>query len=104
MKDLKQGVAVQNMTSTNGNKVANQFIIDTATKDGSYITFQSYEATICKYYIFSNKLILNDNIWDYSNTTRKYFKQFIDEHTPFTYETKKQFEELIKSSDNIEVL
>lgn len=65
---------VDNMTSPNGNKVANQFIID----DGHRTVFQSYESTIA--------VINRDNMtieihpsWDYSRTTGKYKNIFFDE-------------------------
>ena len=57
---------VQNMTSNNGNKIANQFVI--YTDNGSI--FQSYNSTIVK--IDSGKTYLDKNTWDYSKTTGKY--------------------------------
>ena len=46
-------------------------------------------------------LHLNSDMWDYSNTTRKYFKKFINDFTNLTYDTKAKFLSLIDSSDNI---
>jgi len=79
---------VQNMTSNNGNKVANQFVIYTDT--GSI--FQSYNSTIVK--LDSGKTYLDINKWDYSKTTGKYRNIFLNEK-------KKDTEEKIKSGQYI---
>lgn len=63
---------VENFTSSNGNKVANQFKLFLA----SGVAFQSYSSMIaCKVY-GSNKVYLSES-WDYSNTTMKYLKDFL---------------------------
>lgn len=93
---------VENITNSNGNKVPNQFIITQDTHGIYSISFQSYETEICTY---SNGVLhLQSNNWDYSNTTRKYFKQFVNKYTYFTYEDKKQFLKEIKNNDLIKVL
>ena len=79
---------VQNMTSNNGNKIANQFVI--YTDNGSI--FQSYNSTIVK--IDSGKTYLDVNTWDYSRTTGKYRNIFLNE-------TKKDTEAKIKSGQYI---
>ena len=61
---------VTNMTSKNGNKIANQFIIE--TEDAIY--FQSYDTIIAKK--TDGKLILDEDKWDYSRTTAKYRNMF----------------------------
>ena len=65
---------VQNMTSNNGNKIANQFVIYTDT--GSI--FQSYNSTIVK--IDSGKIYLDESKWNYSTTTGKYRNIFLNEN------------------------
>jgi len=75
----------------------NQFII----KHNQTITFQSYETTICKMDYLTNKLILNKSNWDWSNTTRNHFKEFINIHTPYNYQNKKQWQKEINQNDNI---
>jgi len=68
---------VQNMTSANGNKIANQFIIF----DSESTVFQSYDSVIVKTG-FENGMrytILDENKWDYSVTTGKYRNQFLGE-------------------------
>ena len=100
---------VENIKSPRGNKVANQFVIHSLRKMPDLktmhcISFQSYTSDICYIVYQFNTLRLFGNMWDYSYTTRKYFKQFINEFTPYTYETKAQWEKEIKENDNIEVL
>ena len=65
--------SVENMTSSNGNKIANQFIIRT----GKSTIFQSYNSTIVKR---TNKNVYLDSYyWDYSKTTSKYRNMFLGE-------------------------
>ena len=66
---------VENFTSTNGNKIANQFIITTKRK----IIFQSYDSIIAMRSLNTNKVTLDKNYWDYSVTTGKYRNQFLGE-------------------------
>ena len=61
------------MTSTRGNKVANQFIIN--DKGEEY--FQSYRSIIAKK--SQGKIYLDEYYWDYSTTTGKYRNQFLNE-------------------------
>lgn len=71
---------VKNMTSRNGNKVANQFIIK---EDRGACYFQSYDSIIVK--IEKNGKILLDVItWKYSITTSKYRSLFLNESTKET--------------------
>ena len=61
---------ISNMTSSNGNKVPNQFIID----NGNKTVFQSYKTIVA---VKENgKVILDSKALEYSNTTLKYLKQF----------------------------
>jgi hypothetical protein len=65
---------VKNLTSSNGNKIANQFELWT---DEARI-FQSYDSTIVK--IMDNGTVyLDEYYWDYSVTTGKYRNQFLGE-------------------------
>jgi len=94
MKDLK--VKVENMTSSNGNDVPNQFII--TTDKGEY--FQSYNSIIAfipkgnfteeQHKKGLNKIQLDSNTWDYSRTTGKYRNQFLGEDKK---ETEKKIKE-----------
>ena len=72
---------IENMTSTNGNKVANQFII---TDDRDNVYFQSYNSIIVKqdFDVIGEgevKTYLDKKYWNYSNTTGKYRNIFLNE-------------------------
>ncbi len=91
---------VQNMTSSNGNKIANQFIVtdDENEMSGNCVQyFQSYDSVIAKIGKFEagkrdRQVWLDVNKWDYSKTTGKYRNQFLGE-------TKKETEAKIKSGE-----
>lgn len=75
---------VKNLTSVNGNKIANQFEIT----DGNRRIFQSYDSVIC---IIENGIVtLDECYWNYSVTTSKYRNIFLGESAK---ETKKKIEE-----------
>ena len=77
---------VLNMISSNGNKVPNQFIIESDNKT----VFQSYNTIVA---IKENgKVILDSKALEYSNTTLKYLKQFLN-----TNESKKSLYAKIES-------
>ena len=80
---------VQNMTSSRGNTVANQFIVT----DNGRTYFQSYDSVIaCKN--VSGNIELDSYYWDYSVTTSKYRNQFLGE-------TKKETRAKIDSGEYI---
>lgn len=93
---------VQNMTSSKGNKIANQFIIkeDENEMSGNAIEyFQSYNTVIAKRDKFragveKRQVWLDERAWDYSKTTGKYRNIFLGE-------TKKETEAKIKSGEYI---
>ena len=66
------------MTSTNGNKVANQFTI---TDDNGNTFFQSYKSIIVKINSGDGNydVELDKKYWNYSNTTGKYRNIFLNE-------------------------
>jgi len=66
---------VENITSNNGNKIANQFII--YDSDGSKY-FQSYNSVIAKIDP-ANNITLDQKYWNHSNTTGKYRNIFLEE-------------------------
>ena len=73
---------IQNMTSSKGNKVANQFIIF----DSESTYFQSYKSIIVKTTFEDDERVvyLDENYWDYSKTTSKYRNMFLGETTKET--------------------
>lgn len=77
---------ISNMCGNNGNQVPNQFIIDSGNKT----IFQSYQTIVA---IKENgKVTLDSNALEYSNTTLKYLKQFLN-----TNESKKSLYAKIES-------
>lgn len=94
---------VENMTSRNGNKIANQFVI-TSYDDNHSVSkevFQSYSTTIaihnCKDGKYPHSVTLDRKMWDYSKTTMKYLNQFLSgimgQPMP-----KKEIEKMIKDN------
>jgi hypothetical protein len=63
---------VANLMSSNGNKVANQFVIET----GSKIYFQSYNSIIAE--IDGGQIYVDPVYYNYSKTTSKYLYRFLN--------------------------
>ncbi len=78
---------IQNMTSQNGNKISNQFII---TLPENVTVFKSYNTVIAQNR--NGVIVLDSKALDYSATTTKYLKQFLG-----TNESKKQLQDKIQS-------
>lgn len=91
MKNPMKGITVKNMTSSKGNDIANQFIINVP---GKGVIFQSYSSTIAYLEYGSGRSYLDKTYWDYSVTTGKYRNQFLGE-------TKKETERKIASGEYI---
>jgi len=72
----------------------NQIVIE---KDGEY-TFFSYDTKIAEYSANCGVIEVGSK-WDYSKTTLKHFKQFIDNFTNMDYLSKGQFYVLL-NGDN----
>ena len=78
---------VQNMTSSRGNAVPNQFIITDEGRGalGNFTkreAFQSYDSVIAVRTVWPDKtrIELDREAWDYSVTTSKYRNQFLGEN------------------------
>ncbi len=67
------------MTTSRGNKIANQFII--YTPEATY--FQSYQSIIIKTTFEDGQRVvyLDEYYWNYSNTTSKYRNLFLGENS-----------------------
>ena len=78
---------IQNMTSSNGNKVPNQFIV---TLPENVTMFQSYNTVIAQNR--NGKIVLDSKALEYSATTTKYLKQFLN-----TSDSKKQLQAKIEN-------
>ena len=76
---------ISNFTSNNGNKIANQFLIQEKDKE----TFQSYDSIIAVKNYKTQKTYLDEYYWDYSVTTGKYRNMFLGEGIA---ETRKKIE------------
>lgn len=76
---------------------ANQYVVI----EGDKKVFQSYNTVIAIYDMFTQELLLNGSEWQYSKTTMKYFKDFVNYETKFIYESKKQFEKAIETDVQI---
>ena len=77
-------IKISNLTSSRGNKVANQFRIIDSDNDCEY--FQSYDSIIAMKMHNSNgeAILLDETYWNYSRTTSKYRSMFLGESTKET--------------------
>jgi len=82
---------VQNMTTANGNKALNQFIIRDGTRCEQ---FQSYETTIVEKTRIDGQLVVTLDVdsWDYGVTTGRYRNLYLGE-------TKKETQKKIYSGE-----
>ena len=87
---------VKNMLSNSGNKIANQFVINTRNKE----IFQSYNTIIAIIDYKNNKTYLDRSSWNYSNTTSKYRNIFLNEKTKDTLKKIKNKEYILKDLNN----
>lgn len=67
---------IENMTSTRGNKIVNQFKL----YYNNYVAFQSYQTLISVYDVKNDTMYTDKNF--YSTTTSKYRNLFNDEFSP----------------------
>lgn len=71
---------VENLRTNSGNSAPNQFVIH--MRDGSY--FKSYQTIIAFLPLMrmdgSDKPILDRESWDYSRTTLRYLKKFLESY------------------------
>jgi hypothetical protein len=70
----------------------NQFVIS----GYGFTCFQSYETLIAIYDEDNSTLYLNATMWDYSKTTSKHLKIFINEYTNLLINDTKELRKLIK--------
>jgi len=81
-------VKVYNLESPrSGNAVPNQYEI----RIGNKIYFQSYNSIICK--IQEGKIYLDSYYWNYSRTTSKYLKIFLEAFIKDPFNIKDKIEE-----------
>ena len=76
---------VENMQSSSGNDIANQFLIKGVNHDGQIgCVFQSYSSIIAFRPASGASIVLDKRYWDYSTTTGKYRNIFLGEKKPET--------------------
>ena len=75
----------------------NQFVINY----DDVVVFQSYRTLIAVWSYSEHKLYINWCYWDYSKTTMKHLKIFINDYTSMRYENKQQFMKFIISNDKV---
>ncbi|MBO7692520.1 MAG: hypothetical protein J6T10_07815 [Methanobrevibacter sp.] len=89
-------------TKVNQLENKNQFIIQYVCDGHTLLAFQSYTTLVAIWDYTTKDLYINWVMWDYSKTTLKHLKIFINRYTSYTYENKAQFlKEIIKSDSNI---
>lgn len=87
----------------------NQFVIYYEDMDCSFASkrsfrvFQSYTTLIAIYNPITKELKVNWSKWDYSKTTMKHLKVFINDFTCYEYENKAQFLNLITHHPMVEL-
>ena len=84
----------------------NQFVIDynnAGDPHFSIVCFQSYATLIALWDQKEKILYINWSMYDYSKTTLKHLKIFINNYTSFDYESKNQFTKLILTSDHVKL-
>lgn len=92
--------SIINMTNDNQKPIANQFILIGAYGGEECIAFQSYKSVCAVFIKQTNTLILGKH-WDFSPTTTRYLKKFINEFTTFVYDNKRQFFSCVMTDNDI---
>ena len=91
-------IKVENLASRrSGEPVKNQFCIFNAIK--GYRLFQSYETLCIRWDFFHRVLTIYPAAFDYSMTTSKYSKVFLEDYCGFTPEEVEEVKKLAKSED-----
>jgi hypothetical protein len=88
---MLNGLMVRNIESRNGNKIANQFVIDYENTRA----LQSYESLVLSYDYSTHTLFIG-NDYNYSNTTRKYVNLFLRDYLDFKELSTKELAKLEK--------
>lgn len=90
---MLKNVWTTNLINENGNPAANQIVIHFEHEDGTTGTiFQSYDSIIAVHTYTSlgqNLLLFPD--WEYSKTTMKHFRTFLNGTSEFEYHSKPKF-------------
>lgn len=79
-------------------------IIRNKSEENAVCYLFSYNCEIAIYNEISKRLAISQDFWDYSQTTLKHLKHFINTYTAYTYEDKKQFQKLIEDKQKSDFL
>ena len=82
----------------------NETIIRDKRDENKFYYLFSYNCEIAIYSEISKRLAISQDFWDYSQTTLKHLKHFVNTYTPFNYETKQQFKALIEERQKAPIL
>lgn len=74
----------------------NETIIKDKRDENTFYYLFSYNCEIAIYCERSESLAISKEWWNYSQSTLKHFKNFVNNYTAYTYETKQQFQKLIE--------
>ena len=88
------------MDGRSGKAVPNQYIIQI----GADMVFQSYNSIVAEYVGEKGKLIINNEIANYSVTTKKYLNQFLDRFSQLNDRYREQVKKAIKSDKRYTVI
>lgn len=90
---MLNGLMVRNIESRNGNKIANQFVIDYERTRA----LQSYESLVLSY-DYNTKTLFVGTDYNYSNTTRKYVNLFLNDYLNFWELNTKELSKLERNN------
>lgn len=84
----------------------NQFVIYYndplgGSSNRTLVAFQSYNSVIAIFNPAGHILYVNWSKWDYSKTTMKHLKMFINQYTCYQYDNKYQFLNFINTSGEV---
>ena len=83
---------VSQLINRNGNPAANQFVI----RHNGEVFFQSYNSLVAK--IDKDNVLHLSQYWDYSNTTMKHLRIFLDDYG-YNYSSSKEIRSAIKRGE-----
>ena len=86
---------IYNLEGQSGKPVVNQFVIE----DGSKTWFQSYDSIIIEIDRESQKMTVGRD-WDYSRTTTKYLKIFLNEEMAWSSKEVEEFKKKLRKAQS----
>ena len=99
LMDKMDNIMVDNLLTAGGNVAQEQIVVTV----GNLRKFISYDTDIAYYNIDTEQLDVTGD-WEYSNTTMKYFKQFMEDYTMHDYVSAKNFRQELKDNEKIRLV